>query len=305
MSGGDIMSVFEKLPGRLGYPCVARLKRMEPALPAVLGLMLCVFLAGPSWCSAQEPTSGIPATGFWIDRYVHPFSQPIFTDRPTFSVGPGTIAPGHLQIEAGYTFSFEDAHPNVKAHTFPETLIRLGLTDIVELRVEWPNLTFIDNGTDQDGFRDLGLGFKVQVFQQQGLRPRLSFAGRLSIPTGDEDFSSDRVDPELRTILTYALNERVGLFGNVNVGGPTSQGTRFVQVSSSLGMSVSLLDRLTGFAEYFGFYPRDVASGSGHFLQTGLIYRVAYNFQLDARVGGGLTRGTDDVFTGAGISWRF
>ncbi len=305
MLEGDIMSVFDILRERVCFPGAARLKRIEPALPAVLGLLVCVFLPGPSWCSAQEPTSDISATGSWINRYVRPFSQPIFTDRPTFSVGPGTIAPGHLQIEAGYTFSFEDAHPNVKTHTFPETLIRLGLTDILELRVEWPNLTFIDNGTDQDGFRDLGLGFKVQVFQQQGLRPRLSFAGRLSIPTGDEDFSSDRVDPELRTIVTYSLNERLGLFGNVNVGGPSAQGTRFVQVSSSLGMSASLREQLTGFVEYFGFYPRDVASGSGHFLQTGLIYRVAYNFQLDARVGGGLTRGTDDVFTGAGISWRF
>ncbi len=274
-----------------------------------IGLMLigCLVLeAGwgtPGYTQEISQEAGISRP--WLFGQAGSFTQPISTDRPSFSLGPGTIPGGRIQFETGYTFSFEDAHPNVKTHTFPETLIRLGLTDIVELRVEWPNLTFIDNGTDQDGFRDLGLGFKVQVFQQKGLRPRLSFAGRLSIPTGDEDFSSDRVDPELRTIVTYSLNERLGLFGNVNVGGPTSDGTRFVQVSSSLGMSAGLRDRLTGFAEYFGLYPREVAGGSGHFLQTGLIYLLTYHLQLDARVGGGLTRGTDDVFTGAGISWRF
>ncbi|MGB5055521.1 MAG: transporter, partial [Nitrospirales bacterium] len=122
---------------------------------------------------------------------------------------------------------------------------------------------------------------------------------------GDKDFSSDRLDPLFRTILTYALNERVGLFGTVNIGSPTSQGTRFVQVSSSLGLSAAIRDRLTGFVEYFGLYPRDVASGSAHFLQTGVLYHLAYNLQLDARVGGGLTHGTDDFLTGAGISWRF
>lgn len=254
---------------------------------------------------AQNPTSDASTSRPWIFGEAGSFTGPISTDRPSFSVGPGTIPKGRIQFETGYTYSFEDAHPNVKTHTFPETLIRLGLTDILELRVEWPNVTFIDNGTNVDGLRDLGLGFKVQVFQQQGLRPRLSFAGRLSIPTGDEDLSSDRVDPEWRTIVTYALNERVGLFGNLNIGAPTSQGTRFVQVSSSLGLSGSLWHRLTGFVEYFGLYPREAAGGSGHFLQTGVLYLLSYNIQLDARVGGGLTRGTDDLFTGAGISWRF
>lgn len=253
----------------------------------------------------QEPNQDANGTSSGLFSWATPFSQPIFTDRPTFSVGPGTIAKGHIQIETGYTFSFEDAHPNARTHTFPETLLRIGLVENVELRVEWPNLTYIDNGTNVDGFRDLGVGFKVQVFQQQGFRPRLSFAGRLSIPTGNEAFSSDQLDPELRTILTYAFNERVELFGNVNIAGPSSQGTRFVQVSSSLGLSATLRDHLSGFVEYFGLYPRDVASGSANFLQTGFVYHLTYDIQLDARVGAGLNRGTDDVLTGAGVSWRF
>ncbi|HNP27943.1 MAG TPA: transporter [Nitrospirales bacterium] len=285
--------------------CFPNFHRMGALFTWLAGQSLLVMLLGQPWCYGQESASDPALSRPWIIGQAAPFSQPIFTDRPTFSVGPGTIAQGHVQIETGYTFSFEGAHPNVQTHTFPETLLRIGLVENVELRVEWPNLTYIDNGTNVDGFRDLGLGFKVQVFQQQGFRPRLSFAGRLSIPTGDEAFSSDQLDPELRTILTYALDERVGLFGNVNIAGPSSQGKRFVQVSSSLGLSATLRDNLSGFFEYFGFYPRDVASGSGHFLQTGLIYRVGYNLQLDGRIGGGLTHGTDDLFTGAGISWRF
>jgi hypothetical protein len=241
----------------------------------------------------------------WLFGQTAPFSQPIVTDRPSFSVGPGTIPRGRIQFETGYTFSFEDAHPNVKTHTFPETLVRLGLTDRLELRVEWPTLTFIEKGTDVHGLNDLALGFKIQVFQQQGFRPRLSFTGRLSIPTGHEDLSSDRLDPELRTILTYALNEWLGVFGNVVIAVPTSQEKRFVQVSSSLGLSGTIRERVSGYIEYFGYYPVEVAGGSGHFLQTGILYLLAYHIQLDARMGAGLNRGTDDLFSGAGISWRF
>jgi hypothetical protein len=84
----------------------------------------------------------------WPFGQAAPFSRPIVTDRPSFSVGPGMVPRGCIQFETGYTFSFEDAHPNVKTHTFPETLVRIGLTDRVEFRLEWPTLTIIENGTD-------------------------------------------------------------------------------------------------------------------------------------------------------------
>lgn len=281
------------------------IKRIGRSLPGVLGWSLCVILLGPSWCYGQENGGEATSSPPWIMGQAGSFSEPIATDRPTFSLSPATIPKGRIQIETGYTFSLEKASPDVKTHNFPETLVRIGLTETTELRLEWPTLTYISNGQDVNGFNDLALGFKVQVLQQQGFRPRLSFVGRLSIPTGDKDFSSDRVDPLFRTILTYALNKRVGLFGTVNIGSPTSQGTRFVQVSSSLGLSAAIRDRLTGFVEYFGLYPRDVASGSANFLQTGVLYQLTYNLQLDVRVGGGLTHGSDDLLTGAGISWRF
>lgn len=284
---------------------VSNLNRIGRSLFGVLGWSLCVVLLGPVWCYGQENGGEAPPSRPWIMGQAGAFTQPIETDRPTFSLSPNTIPKGRIQIETGYTFSLEKASPDVKTHNFPETLVRIGLTERTEFRLEWPNLTYIDNGRDVHGFNDLGLGFKVQVWQQQGLRPRLSFVGRLSIPTGDKNFSSDRLDPLFRTILTYALNKRVGLFGTVNIGSPTSQGTRYVQVSSSLGLSAAIRDRLTGFVEYYGLYPRDVASGSANFLQTGVLYHLTYNLQLDVRVGGGLTRGTDDFLTGAGISWRF
>lgn len=284
---------------------VSNLNRIGRSLFGVLGWSLCVVLLGPVWCYGQENGGEAPPSRPWIMGQAGAFTQPIETDRPTFSLSPNTIPKGRIQIETGYTFSLEKASPDVKTHNFPETLVRIGLTERTEFRLEWPNLTYIDNGRDVHGFNDLGLGFKVQVWQQQGFRPRLSFVGRLSIPTGDKNFSSDRLDPLFRTILTYALNKRVGLFGTVNIGSPTSQGTRYVQVSSSLGLSAAIRDRLTGFVEYYGLYPRDVASGSANFLQTGVLYHLTYNLQLDVRVGGGLTRGTDDFLTGAGISWRF
>jgi hypothetical protein len=94
----------------------------------------------------------------------------------------------------------------------------------------------------------------------------------------------------------------VGFLGNVNIAVPTSEQTRFVQVASSIRTSIVLTEILGLFGEYFGFYPRDVARGSGHFLQTGVLYLAFYNLQLYAGTGAGLTHCTDDIVSGVGIA---
>ncbi|MDH5699994.1 MAG: hypothetical protein OEZ41_08550, partial [Nitrospirota bacterium] len=102
---------------------------------AVLVVCLLSLLGWGTPGYTQEPTQENTMSRPWLFGQAGSFTQPISTDRPSFSVGPGTIPRGRMQFETGYTFSFENAHPNVKTHTFPETLIRLGLTDIAELRV--------------------------------------------------------------------------------------------------------------------------------------------------------------------------
>ncbi len=181
----------------------------------------------------QETNKEDKILSSWMFDQVSPFSQPIATDRPTFSLGAVTIPKYRVQFETGYTFSFDDERSNATTHTFPEALIRIGLTDTFEMRLEWPTLTFINSGTKNYGLKDFALGFKTQVSQQQGWIPQFSIAGRLFIPTGSKKLSSNHVDPELQTILSYVLNERFSFFGNVNVnvGGAGSLNKHFAQFS--------------------------------------------------------------------------
>ncbi|SER81176.1 Putative MetA-pathway of phenol degradation [Nitrosomonas sp. Nm51] len=272
----------------------------------ILIILILIILLGWNTLGHTQTTSTKDGTLFsWLFDQNASFSESIATDRPTFSLGAGTVPKKHVQFETGYTFSVDGARPNTTTHTFPETLIRIGLTDTFEMRLEWPTQTFINSDTKQSGLEDLALGFKTQIFQQQKWMPQFSIAGRLSIPTGNRKLSSNHVDTELQTIWSYVLNERFSLFGNVNIGSAGSQNKRFAQFSSSLGLGVNLGNSLSGFMEYFGFYPVQADSRNLHSLQTGLIYQITYNLQLDARVGAGLNHNADDLFTGAGLSWRF
>lgn len=235
-----------------------------------------------------------------------PFAGQIVTDRPSFSVGPDTIPQGRVQLEAGYTFSLNRSSQDTATHTFPESLIRIGLSDQTELRLEWPTQTYVKkNKRVLNELRDLAIGFKTKIFQQKGLRPQLSLAGRLLIPTGGKNVTSGQVDPEFQLILNYVINHRFSLISNLNVGSNTFQRKRVTQFAASLGLGVNLRNDLSAFFEYYGIYPTNSRIIDTHFVQTGLVYQAGYHVQFDIRIGTGISGQTADILTGAGASWRF
>ncbi len=259
-----------------------------------------------SICSqAQSPTNESNTSLPWPFGKAEPFSGPIATDRPSFSPNVTTVPKGHFQIETGYTFTFDDRKPNITTHTFPETLLRIGLTETFEARVEWPTQVYINDGNRISGLNDLALGFKAQVIQQSKWIPQISLVGRLLIPTGSKNISSNHVNPELQGVFSYAFNDTFSVFGTANIGGTSNENKRFARFSSSLGLSANLARSLSGFVEYFGLYPVESGIQKSHFVQTGIVYQLTYNLQIDARVGTGLNHGTDDLITGAGLSWRY
>lgn len=62
--------------------------------------------------------------------------KPIETDRPDFTEASSVVPAGRIQLESGYTF-FLDNNDGTRSmqHTFPEWLLRVGLTDRLELRL--------------------------------------------------------------------------------------------------------------------------------------------------------------------------
>src|SRR3989442_1070426 len=65
--------------------------------------------------------------------------KPLETDRPNFTESPKAVGRGVVQLETGYTFTY-DAEGKVRTsdHSFPETLLRVGmLADWLEFRAGW------------------------------------------------------------------------------------------------------------------------------------------------------------------------
>ncbi len=243
----------------------------------------------------------------------------IFTDRPSFSDGTGFVPIGHFQLETGYTFTYRDRDEvETQRHNGPEILGRVGLLeDRFELRVITSGYAWArtDDGIGSDsvsGWNDVSLGFKLKVTDQSGWLPRLAFGAQATLGIGSDDISSQIAEPTLKLLWSYDLGTSFGdkwkgftLGGNANIAWPTTAGDRFTQGQGSIYLSFPVVDRLTGFVEYYVIGPNSKDSDEAHYADFGGVYLLDNRVQLDARVGFGLNDEADDVYFGMGISFLF
>lgn len=263
---------------------------------------------------AEEPERGI------FGWRAEPIDEPLVTDRPDFTESTDAVPMGRVQLEAGYTFTYDrEAGTRTRDHGAPELLFRIGVARDVEIRIGWDGYAWTDELTHErndvgrvisrddwtQGSADMALGVKVKLFEQDGLRPHLGLLGQISVPSGSSNTSSGDVDPAVSLLWAYDLSDRVSVGGNINVAVPTENSHRFVQAGASLAVGVALTERWGSYAEYFGLYPDADGADCSHSINGGLTYLVNDNLQFDVRVGAGLNEQADDFFAGAGFAWRF
>ncbi len=248
---------------------------------------------------------------------VDPMSEPLVTDRPDFTESTETIPAGHVQLESGYTFTLNDDDGlRTQNHTAPEGLLRVGLTENLELRLGWEGYAWTRDRTsateDSDGetFRtdnanDATIGLKWKLFEQDGWRPHFGLIFETSVPSGNGDATTNDADPAVKLLWAYDLAEGFSLSGNVNLAIPTENGSRFLQTAASISLAVALDDRWGIYSEYYGFFNNAHHADAAHYLNGGVTFLVHNNLQLDWRAGFGLNDEADDFFTGVGFVIRF
>jgi hypothetical protein len=283
---------------------------------ALVGALGTAAARGQDVATTQPAEHG--PESFFLRR--EPLTEPLVTDRPDFTESTDAVPSGYVQLEMGYTFTYDrEGEDRVRSHTMPEMLWRIGLFEDFELRIGWEGYTFeesqtlteTDRGrpvlreTWSQGANDLSLGFKYEYCEQDGLVPHFGVIGEITVPSGSAGFSSGDVDPEVKLLWAYDLTEWLSVAGNVNFAVPTEDGHRFFQTAASVSAAASITDALGTYVEYFGFYPASQHTDCAHYLNGGFTYLITNNFQVDVRAGVGLNEEAEDFFTGIGFAWRF
>jgi len=233
-------------------------------------------------------------------------TDPLVTDRPSFSASVVTVPPGRFQLESGYAFSREEA---TVGSDVGEILARIGLISRWELRLAINSYSFSkDTSGTQSGFEDVYVGTKIEITHASSsfnlLRPGLALLAGTSIPTGNRGFSGEGVWPELGLILGWNLPRSFSVLSNLIVESVLIDGERFGQFSGSLLVNWAFAERWGVYLEYFGFASEGARGLEGSFLNSGFTLLASDDLQFDARAGIGPADPDVNYFIGFGFALR-
>jgi len=241
---------------------------------------------------------------------------PLITDRPDQTESAYTVPPGLFQIEGGWGYGRgTEAGSDVTFHGFPQALLRFGVSGGFEMRLGVPGISVeatdaATGRTTERGLVDVTAGFKTVIAEGRGAVPRTAFLATLYVPSGDREFTSDRVDPAFRFAFSNTLSERVSIGYNVGMLWITERDAEdnldtrsFWDWTVSAGFSAA--ERLGVFVEVFGLAGASSGDPSESALDAGVTYLLTPRFQLDASASLGLSSAAPDWTFGVGASYRF
>lgn len=243
----------------------------------------------------------------------------IETDRDSFTPATSTAGRRRLIVESAYTFL--DNRVVKETHSFPELLLRYGLTDRVEMRLGWnyeaggagAEVSGAEAGEEPFASRgqvirehSLQYGVKVGLTEQSGWLPRSVAILQGSTPTG----GSVGTSTASQLIATYAagwqLPNRWRFDTAMRYGTASEAGDRFNNWAPSAVLRVPVGERWAVHGEYFGvFTTGKTKNDTRHYFSPGVHYLVTPDLEVGVRLGWGLNDQSARFFTNVGFGWRF
>lgn len=269
--------------------------RISPYLPLPIGLA-CLFLVS----GAHAQSSGDDA---------------IEADRPSYAESSKTVDKGRVQLEIGAQWERKRDDESHQRTLYSPTLLRIGLAENTELRIESDGRKVIHEvdmasgeRTTTAGYADTSVGFKWHVREQQGALPSLALLGELDLPTGSRALRGRGARPAVYLPAEWELGQGWNVEFMPGAGIDSDEdhgGARYGYGFLAASLSREIGERLQGFVELAApQIARAAHGGTQVAVDAGVAYLLTKNCQLDAWVIHGLNRRTPDLGIGFGVSVR-
>jgi hypothetical protein len=288
-----------------------RFRFLTLLLPIIIDSVFALGVQAQSVQPAQQqsqPTHANPSTApialqaeedYWIDP-----------DRPHIADSSVNVPKGLWLQENGFQQSYLTG--NSRIFDFPETLIRVGVTNRTEIRYNTPNffnsstvalnsdLMSVTNRTVS--FQNMQVGFKHRLGPLGRMKFQISVNPYISIPTSFAN-QSRHVDGFLKFPFSQELNERWDIEGMESLFDPSDvlTGRRNLDWQNCLVLNRSWGRQKNVFVEYVGdVFERGPMSNIIHF---GAAYRPTRRQQCDVQFGFRLHNHAPIAFFGFGYSF--
>lgn len=276
---------------------------LSPVLLVLCGCLAC----GPVHRAWSQDLAGGPR---FEEEFEGAFEEDeedeLESDRDSFTRSPRLMAPGRSMIELSYTFLDQDAE--AEGHLYPDLLARLGVSDLLELRVGWTyevakfhHLAPPGAEPGEEGL--INYGAKVCMTKACCAVPDSALIITGYTPTSGESNDSD-------FSLEYVYGWKSGeweLDGMVRWFSLAEEEDRFTDWAPSVVLKRGVCcGRANVHVEYFSLLSAGREDDyEQHYFGPGAHYLVTPNLEIGVRVFWGLSDDAADFISNAGVAARF
>ncbi|MDQ2821449.1 MAG: transporter [Pseudomonadota bacterium] len=237
----------------------------------------------------------------------------IITDRPDFVESSKVVGIGRFQIETSVAAE-QDRDVGVRRRSYSTpTLLRYGISDTLELRVETDG-RMIEQTTLQHrgarstaaGYADTALGVKWHVVDDAPGVPSMAVLLHADLASGSEIFRGEGVRPSLRVAAEWDLPAGMALGVMPGIGIERAVGAgRYSYGVLGVVLGKEITPTVRAFIEIAApKIARARDGGTAATFDTGAGWLLAERCQLDAMASFGLNRRTPDLALTIGFSYK-
>jgi len=248
------------------------------------------------------------------------------TDGPGSTESLYTVDAGHFQVEmtlVGYTSdrqSFAGVTQRFEAWAIAPMNLKIGLLNRLDaqLLLEPYNLLYErlnrsggpragSRTTTLRGFGDTSLRLKYNFWGNDGGRTAFAATPYVKFPTSQDDIGNRAFEGGLILPLAVELPRAfyLGVTTRFDAVQDEDESGYHAEFVNSIAFGHGLFGKLFGYVEFFSAVSAERDADWVGTFDTGLIYELTENVQLNAGVNIGVTRSADDWNAFVGMAWRF
>ncbi len=307
MTGSSLSTLRLPLPALILVFAICRLSWGQAESP------IRMFFAEPGAMDAAmaqpiqtAPTSSVVPTSWdeasWLLERNKPSSAP--ETHLGFMGRLVDLARGRVMVEGGYAYVSESsAGTTITEHVVPDMLLRVGLTERLEVRIGWPGVSVINRDETSGSSSttttlDPNVGFMFDLWPEDGWVPQTAILGSVPLTLEGNRFAMSSLQPVSEVLYQWSLTDRLSVGGASGLALYRDDGDRYLQWQQSVDADYLLRDRLGIFSQWQVLADDGSAQdATRHLLSAGLSWLCTDRLQITWRMGAGLNNSSPDLLT--------
>jgi hypothetical protein len=236
------------------------------------------------------------------------------TDRPDFVESSDVVGKGRFQIETSVAIERDQANFRKDRTLTTPTLLRFGVSDTVELRLETEGRTLYKSENsltgatfETRGYSDLSAGLKWHVQDGHGGSPSIAWLLHADLDSGSAPFQGNGIRPSLRLVTEWELPNdfSLGVMPGI-IYDKTDDGQRFYNGVFGVVLGKAWNTRFRTFVEIAA--PQIASAKYGGSMATfdvGAAYLLSNLCQIDLAYYRGINENAPDSRWSIGLSKKF